>query len=158
MRDRLVELIKQANKKCYSTTKCEDCSAVDTGDQPDDCLKYNIADHLLANGVIVPPCKVGDTVYQPSYKFTKCSAYDYTPKYVEDSSCVGCGATCDSVKKPYIYKGEVVSIRITKEQIFLAVSFQEKFDSSRFILGKTVFLTREEAEPALKGEHNAEIH
>lgn len=22
-----------------------------------------IADHLLANGVIVPPCKVGDTVY-----------------------------------------------------------------------------------------------
>lgn len=23
-----------------------------------------LADHLLANGVIVPPCKVGDTVYQ----------------------------------------------------------------------------------------------
>jgi hypothetical protein len=23
----------------------------------------NIADHLLANGVIVPPCKLGDTVY-----------------------------------------------------------------------------------------------
>lgn len=25
----------------------------------------NMADHLLANGVIVPPCKVGDTVYMP---------------------------------------------------------------------------------------------
>lgn len=24
----------------------------------------NIADYLLANGVIVPPCKVGDTVYK----------------------------------------------------------------------------------------------
>ena len=24
---------------------------------------YNLADYLLANGVIVPPCKVGDTVY-----------------------------------------------------------------------------------------------
>ena len=137
MRDRLMALINDVVHPCHAGA---------------------LADHLLANGVIVPPCKVGDTVYQPSYKFTKCSAYDYTPKYVEDSSCVGCGATCDSVKKPYIYKGEVVSIRITKEQIFLAVSFQEKFDSSSFILGKTVFLTREEAEPALKGEHNAEIH
>lgn len=30
------------------------------------CARYwaeVIADHLLANGVIVPPCKVGDTVY-----------------------------------------------------------------------------------------------
>ena len=26
-----------------------------------------IADHLLANGVIVPPCKVGDTVYEIEY-------------------------------------------------------------------------------------------
>ena len=25
---------------------------------------YALADHLLANGVIVPPCKVGDTVYR----------------------------------------------------------------------------------------------
>lgn len=25
----------------------------------------HIADHLLANGVIVPPCKVGDTVFMP---------------------------------------------------------------------------------------------
>lgn len=27
-------------------------------------IAAHIADHLLANGVIVPPCKVGDTVYQ----------------------------------------------------------------------------------------------
>lgn len=26
-------------------------------------LEGKLADHLLANGVIVPPCKVGDTVY-----------------------------------------------------------------------------------------------
>ena len=26
------------------------------------CDTYNIADYLLANGVIVPPCKVGDYV------------------------------------------------------------------------------------------------
>ena len=31
------------------------------------CLPFvmnEIADHLLANGVIVPPCKVGDTVWE----------------------------------------------------------------------------------------------
>lgn len=148
MRDRLIELIQQADAICSGKKQCEGCAGFGKGA---DCVDHHIVDHLLANGVIVPPCKVGDTVYQPSYKFTKCSAYDYAPKCVEDSSCVGCGAACDSVKKPYIYKGEVVSIRITKEQIFLAVSFQEKFDSSSFILGKTVFLTREEAEQALKG-------
>jgi hypothetical protein len=27
-------------------------------------LEEKLADHLLANGVIVPTCKVGDTVYQ----------------------------------------------------------------------------------------------
>ena len=145
MRDRLVALINEAKDE-YPTIPSVNCC------KP--TFAYYLADRLLTNGVIVPPCKVGDTVYQPSYKFTKCSAYDYEPKYIEDSSCVGCGATCDSVKKPYIYKGEVVSIKITKGQIFLAVSFHEKFDSSSFILGKTVFLTREEAEQALKGERH----
>lgn len=28
-------------------------------------IAADLADHLLANGVIVPPCKVGDTVYAP---------------------------------------------------------------------------------------------
>lgn len=152
MHDRLVELVSKAREKC-NLTNCCDCEYRDA-ESLTNCYSYLIADHLLESGVIVPPCKVGDTVYQPSYKFTKCSAYDYAPRFIEDSSCFGCGAKCDSVKEPYIYEGTVVSIRITKEQNFLAVSFQEKFDSSSFILGKTVFLSREEAEQALKGEHN----
>ncbi len=50
MRDRLIELIKQAKKQ----TKNANCD-----------IERNMifADHLLANGVIVPPCKVGDSVY-----------------------------------------------------------------------------------------------
>ena len=28
---------------------------------------YDLADYLLENGVIVPPCKVGDTVYEIEY-------------------------------------------------------------------------------------------
>lgn len=139
MRDRLIELVKQVPY------------GVSVGAKFEQHFCEKVADYLLANGVIVPPCKMGDTVYQPSYKFTKCSIYDYAPRYCEDSFCCGCESACDSVQQPYIYEGKVVSVRITKEQIYLAVSFQEKFDSSSFILGKTVFLTREEAERALKG-------
>lgn len=46
MRDRLIELLK-----CFRTPICEGLSAK----LPD---VERLADHLLANGVIVPPCKV----------------------------------------------------------------------------------------------------
>ena len=32
--------------------------------EEEDFSNEQVADYLLANGVIVPPCKVGDTVYQ----------------------------------------------------------------------------------------------
>ena len=52
-RDRLIELIKQARNDWQISTMMP--------------AKYTFdswtADYLLANGVIVPPCKVGDTVY-----------------------------------------------------------------------------------------------
>lgn len=51
MRDRLIELIKEAEQN-FS----------DTGRPVLDIEEY-VADHLLSNGVIVPPCKVGDTVW-----------------------------------------------------------------------------------------------
>ena len=45
MRDRLIELIQASVDGCaHHWAKV-------------------IADHLLANGVIVPPCKIGDTVF-----------------------------------------------------------------------------------------------
>lgn len=49
-RDRLICLIMGANSPCVSLAEGE-----------------RIADHLLDNGVIVPPCKVGDTVYEIEY-------------------------------------------------------------------------------------------
>jgi hypothetical protein len=50
MRDRLVELIKQARQR----TKNANCD-----------IERNMlfADHLIENGVIVPPCKVGDDIW-----------------------------------------------------------------------------------------------
>lgn len=128
MRDRLVELIKQANKKCGSTEKCEDCSACDTGDEPDDCLKYNIADHLLANGVIVPPCTVGDTVYMilPGGKIHEKKVFAVT--------------TTAGLSSYY-------EIRTSA---FILCEGALVFKDSD--IGTIVFLTREEAEQALKGK------
>lgn len=67
-----------------------------------------LADYLLANGVIVLPCKVGDTVYQT-----------------------------DGIR---IYESKIKSI------IYDTNNFA--FDETA--IGKSVFLTREEAEKALK--------
>lgn len=49
MRDRLVELIEEA--------------AQIWDESPLGSFNEICADHLIANGVILPPCKVGDTIY-----------------------------------------------------------------------------------------------
>ena len=60
MRDRLIELIKEANKKSFEYIRENDnMDYIPTQDEL--CGVY--ADYLLANGVIVPPCKVGDRLY-----------------------------------------------------------------------------------------------
>ena len=74
-----------------------------------------IADTLLANGVIVPPCKVGDVVW-----------------FV----CFG-----------EIYPHTIRRIETTKFGNF-ACSSSMSFNLENF--GKTVFLTKEEAEAKLK--------
>ena len=110
MRDRLIELIN-------------DCRYMD-GHGID--LVEKQADHLLSNGVIVLPCKVGDTVYVVDYtrlgkmifecRVDEISHYSYRTFY-------------------YLNWG----LHIPR---FIAC----KEDS----FGKTVFLTKEEAEQALK--------
>lgn len=60
MRDRLIELLNGADKECDATKHCVDCVGYGKGA---DCVNHLTADHLLANGVIVLPCKVGDVVY-----------------------------------------------------------------------------------------------
>lgn len=99
-----------------------------------------------AGKLAILPCKLGDTVYQPSYKFTKCTAYDYAPRYAHDSECEGCESECDSVCNPYIHVGEVSEIRVLPTGVTARIHFTEKFDSSYYTVGKSVFLTKEEAE------------
>ena len=136
MRDRLIELL-------------------DIIIQPGEKTLGDIADFLLANGVVCPPCKVGDKVYVittkiPCHSCKNCS--DFCHKY--------CGIKDRGkqvVKKAKVYSielGEINKIHTTIEK----TKRTSEYNYTRWFddFGKTVFLTREEAEKALKGgEDNA---
>ena len=62
MRDRLIELIANYDR----TYDCDLCPKDKHGGS---CGNECLTDYLLANGVIVPPCKVGHTVYY-MFKFS----------------------------------------------------------------------------------------
>ena len=97
-----------------------------------------VADHLLANGVIVPPCKVGDKVYV----FEDCSCYsDYYAK--------ACGNRLPGDKRRKAIS--IVPVGIGKRKHHCIKLFERKFKLQHLDkIGKTVFLTKEEAEKALK--------
>ena len=91
-------------------------------------ITEDYADYLLANGVIVPPCKVGDALYF-LYDNTFANRPNITPHIYEtndwyfDIDQKGTSILPRSVRS---YKGK-----------------------HHYYLGKTVFLTKEEAEKAL---------
>jgi hypothetical protein len=110
------------------------------------CHYDTIADHLLANGVIVPPCKVGDMVY-------------VLDDYVDHEECCKCehyliggfGDPSECGRTKYGFKHpdciQIVEETATFGNILRWITpslFTEKID-----FGKTVFLTKEEAEKAL---------
>ena len=114
MRDKLIELIKEAKKH----TKGANCDIE---------REMLFVDYLLANGVIVPPCKQRDTIYDIS-------------EFLDDTPY------------PEIYEIYVDCITLesdeTEKIIFCIDGFEYYYDD----FGKTVFLTQEEAEKALKGD------
>lgn len=88
-----------------------------------------VAEYLTANGVIVPPCKVGDMVW---FKF-----------YGEIDSAVVYSCTGKVTDKGFV---------ITDANAKAFDGLEVHFDIN--CLGKTIFLSREEAEAALKGADN----
>ena len=84
-----------------------------------------IAEHLIENGVIVPPCKVGDTLYEPTDRGT-ISEYEVLAVRVELFSTF-------------------VEWKIKEGIVWRYV---QEINSNE--IGKTVFLPHEEAERALK--------
>ena len=100
-----------------------------------------LADYLLEHGVIVPPCKVGDTVYIPWHWNNKN------------------GIAFAEVEEIKIYDSNnhymfLIDLQSDDEE------FNQSFGSWKIgkSIGKTVFPTREEAEQALKECENNGIH
>ena len=123
-RDRLIELLKAIEKDpaitCphWNENDCFNCPY----DKEETCdMEARKADYLLANGVILPPCKVGDILWIPSVNSNK--VYSKVIKEIlihEKDGEIG----------KYVY----------------ASSAYFPFEN----IGKTVFLTKEDAEEKLK--------
>ena len=116
MRDRLVELLEEAKLKAHGTL-----GSMNNG------FGAWYADHLVANGVIVPPCKVGDKVYK--------------------------------ISRNKVKECEVVFVGISADEKCSYFNFIENYADGTFyksysmvfgVIGKTIFLTKEEAEQKLK--------
>lgn len=113
MRDRLIELIMKTPRLPIIINGRKQGKTYQTAG--------NIADHLLANGVVVLPCKVGTEVYLS----------DYIDKHHR--------------LKEYKFIGNKIAVVIE------CWEFQGTCTRWLDDFGKTIFLTREEAERALKG-------
>ena len=130
MRDRLIELLDK--QSCPSPLLCDkNCKYAHL----QTCYAERVADYLLANGVIVPPCKMGDKVF-----------------YVNE--------VCDENANEYldISAGEVISFSMQKEGLWMYCRYEDGLTYWHLVaddFGKTVFLTKEEAEQAL-GERGGE--
>ena len=135
-RERLIELIVQSTQKCDSTD-CNRCKYWNTND----CGAARMADILLANGVIVPPCKVGDTLYRLDYRIKRCSLHHMYSKgneyyCAEDYNCFLYDTpACDCGEEYYIFEIK------TKDIATIVCNMKG--------IGNSVFLTRKEAEKAL---------
>lgn len=79
------------------------------------------------------PCKVGDTVYCIFSRYTKCT---FNNEKFDEYSCQGCEYECDSKKENYVQGMRAYSLD-------WIVTNLKKF-------GKTLFLTKSEAEARLK--------
>ena len=119
-RERLIEILKLGS--CPSPYLCdENCKYANL----ERCYEERTADLLLEHGIIVLPCKVGDRLYEVTGR-----------------------------KTVSVYK--VKAIRVELFSLFIEWDIVEGFvwQSLSGInageIGKTVFLTREEAERALK--------
>ena len=111
-RDRLIEFVKDSLKRHISKS----CN-----------LAENITDDLLANGVIVQPCKVGTEIF---------GVFDN-----------------DDEQRKEIYEGKVLCFSLDENNLLWArmrykngLTYWHTIDD----FGKTVFLTKEEAKEKLK--------
>lgn len=130
MRDRLIELIGKELMD-YASWQTEMALA---GNYDMPSVEEVIADKMLSDGWFRPPCKVGQTVYRIVEMSTGVTSKHAA--FVCDGKLHGTITPCKPTIKRFIRR-----VTVTKNNI---VDCCENY-------GKTVFLTKEEAEAALKG-------
>jgi len=120
----------------------------------------SVADYLLANGVVVLPCKVGDTVYVIS-KCKDIRMY-YDNDYFDGTGASECPFenVCEyedcSDENVRIFETTVTGFTYENHEYPLSFhTFLEGLNVEDDCWGKTVFLTREEAEAALERMNNS---
>lgn len=109
MKDRLIELIEEASQIW--------------DESPLSSFNEICADHLLGNGVIVPPVRVGDTVWFNTFAKNA-------------TVCLGV--------QPHKIDRVNISFTVGADKLLPT-------EIPDWSIGKTVFLSREDAEQALKG-------
>lgn len=135
-RERLIELLNRyftiGDSYAYNLTRVKEAFAIGTVDiddfvEFDEEITADIADYLLENGVIVPPCKVGDTVW-----------------VIRSQTSNG--------KNLYILEDRVKRIVTERQECLQSAWTRIEFENitSEFEWGfSNIFLTKEEAEKAL---------
>ena len=96
----------------------------------------SIATHLIANGVIVPPCKVGQTVYV----IEPCTCFNGYRTFEE----------CHHRRTKATKWVDVVMVKNRHHNRCMKLFERPYKPEYIFKVGKTVFLTKEEAEQKLK--------
>lgn len=114
MRDRLIELMGK-----------QFAELVKDGDWNFNDMVCNVADKLITNGVILPPVRVGQTVW-----------------FVRGS------------KRERFIETDIEKIVLKQGGLYMKLSCNAMYETSCNSIGKTVFLTKEEAEKALKEKEN----
>lgn len=100
----------------------------------EDAEKWNEYLELEEQGRLLKlPCKVGDTVYCIFSRYTKCTPNN---EEFDEYNCQGCEYDCDSKKENYVQDMRAYSFD------WIATNLKN--------FGKTVFLTKSEAEAKLK--------
>lgn len=123
-RDRLIELIEQ---HCLARLDALEC----TSEKDIECSEC-LADHLLANGVIVPPVVVGQTVY----------------RIVSEK-------VFESTITAIVSYGDGFRFNVDRYHLFNGKQISYGNNDGRNIYDM-LFLTREEAEQALKEREKSE--
>lgn len=127
MKDRLTKLILQ------SDILCDSCGE----NAPSHCAEA-LADYLLKRGVSVPLCGIGEKVYA----MYDISNYDFNGKQRQRNCMItSLGSKRKPARSNYGFLYDITRIEIRE------IDYRKCYEN---LIGKTIFLTREEAEQVLK--------